>query len=349
MAKIPTTQTALVVQAIGKPLVSVSDWPVPSPGPKQVQVRVTVGALNPHDSYSRDIGLFIADDIPAVLGNDVVGEVTALGEGAKRYKVGDKVFGQGSMARGSRALQQYAVLDEDFSAEVPKGTSDDEAATLPSNIIADVVAFFDPTHLAIPAPWTGKTTTENSILIVGGGSNCGRFAVQLAHFSGFKTIVVVGGREAELRSYGATHVVDRHGGHEAVTKRIRDIVSDDLILAFDAVSAPGEQHVAINALSNSKTGKLARLRSSRGELQEALIQPKKAGYELKNVMGSSSAHADITGPFWKNLGDFLVQGKIKALEYATVDGLDADKANEVLDAYTKGPRPKQTHFHPSKI
>jgi len=136
MAITAPTQTALLVTAIGSPVTSVSNWPIPQPGPKQVQIRVTVGGLNPHDQKARDIGLFIRDDLPAILGNDVVGVVIALGEGASRFKTGDRVFGQASMKMESKALQVYAVLDEEFAAEVPEGVGEDKAATLPTNIVA---------------------------------------------------------------------------------------------------------------------------------------------------------------------------------------------------------------------
>tara|TARA_R110002003_G_scaffold130_8_gene12218 strand:- start:2535 stop:3230 length:696 start_codon:yes stop_codon:yes gene_type:complete len=136
MAITAPTQTALLVTAIGSPVTSVSNWPIPQPGPKQVQIRVTVGGLNPHDQKARDIGLFIRDDLPAILGNDVVGVVIGLGEGASRFKTGDRVFGQTSMKMESKALQEYAVLDEEFAAEVPEGVGEDKAATLPTNIVA---------------------------------------------------------------------------------------------------------------------------------------------------------------------------------------------------------------------
>ncbi|KAF2034113.1 GroES-like protein [Setomelanomma holmii] len=346
-----TTQKVLVVTAIGQPVTSVPNWPIPVPGPKQIQLRITVGGLNPHDQKARDIGVFIKDDLPAILGNDVVGVVTALGEGASRFKVGDRVFGQAHMKMESKALQEYAVLDEDYAARVPKGVSEDEAATLPTNIIADVVAFFDPSHLAIPAPWNKQGNVGDiafsAILIIGGGSNCGRFATQLASLSGFSTIVVIGGLESELKSYGATHIVDRHGGHDTVLARIRDIVGDELVYAFDAVSPPSEQHLAVNALSNSKKGKLARLVWSRGSVAGDKILAKKEGYELKNVMGVSHNHPDVTVPFWRVVGDWLVQRKIRPTEYVSVEGLDVQKVNEVLDRYRDGEKVVQPHFRVS--
>jgi hypothetical protein len=133
-----TTQTALIVRNIGEPVTAVHDWPIPQPGPKQIQVRVTTAGLNPHDQKGRDFGLFIQDDLPAILGSDIVGVVTTRGEGASRFNIGDRVFGQASMASGSvsKALQQYAVLNENSAAIAPEDFSDDECATLPTNLLA---------------------------------------------------------------------------------------------------------------------------------------------------------------------------------------------------------------------
>lgn len=84
------------------------------------------------------MGLFIKDDLPAVLGSDIVGVVTVRGKDAGRFNVGDKVFGQGSLAKGSvsKALQEYALLDEDFAARVIEGVGEHGAATVPTNLLA---------------------------------------------------------------------------------------------------------------------------------------------------------------------------------------------------------------------
>jgi NADPH2:quinone reductase len=131
------SQTALIVRTIGEPVTLDTNWPIPTPGPKQIQVRVTVAGLNPHDQKSRDIGLFIKDSLPAILGSDVVSVVTVLGESVSRFKVGDRVFGQSSIVGSdSKALQEYTVLNENFAAHVPLNWSRDEAATVPTNLLA---------------------------------------------------------------------------------------------------------------------------------------------------------------------------------------------------------------------
>lgn len=65
----PTTQKALVVTEIGKPVKLIHDQAIPEPGPKQIQVKVKIAGINPHDHKARDYGLFIAENLPAILTN----------------------------------------------------------------------------------------------------------------------------------------------------------------------------------------------------------------------------------------------------------------------------------------
>jgi NADPH:quinone reductase-like Zn-dependent oxidoreductase len=348
----PQTQKALVVTEVGKPLTLTTDRATPQPGAGQVLIHVTVAGPNPHDQKARDGGLFIAESLPAVLTNDVVGEVVTLGPGVTKYAVGDHIVGQATFDKTftQSGLQEYAVLDVDHSAKIPEGFTDDDGATLPTNVIAPLVALFDAGTLGIPAPWTDAAKNFDfkgtTLLVVGGGSNCGRLGVQLAAIAGIGRIVVVGGDEAELKSYGATDVIDRHGSPEEVTKRIRDVVGDDLIYAYDAINPPPTQTIAINALSSTKKGKLARLLPT-GPIDESKVHAKKEGYEVKNVFGSSQVRADLCKPFWEHLPQYLKEGKLKPTKYEVVSlkGWEAEKVNEVLDRYRDGKKVVKTHFH----
>ncbi|KAK8118002.1 uncharacterized protein PG998_006283 [Apiospora kogelbergensis] len=346
-------QQAIVVQEVGKPVVLVSDQPIPTPGPQQVQIKVTVGGLNPHDQKVRDVGLFVQNRLPAVLGNDVVGTVSQLGPGVQGVSVGDRIVTQGFISPNSdcsqSALQQYALADLPTLAKIPDSVSDDEAATLPSNIVAPVIGLFHTLH--IPAPWIDDTRSKTfdyagcTILIIGGGSNNGRFAVQLAKLAGIGKIVVVGGSDAELKGFGATHVLDRHGGHDAVLARIKAVVGDDLVYALDTVNAPADQHLGVNALSNSRKGLLARLVPSGPIDSSQVVGAKKGGYEVLDVHGISLTNLELCTPFWRRLPDYLLTGDIKPLGYVVKHGLDPAAVNEVLDAYRDGARVVKMHFH----
>src|SRR5207248_11252808 len=134
-----------------------------------------------------------------VLGNDVTGVVIALGSGVSSRREGDHVVGHANIAPGSTPKRIAAVCCAGCAlpAVIPKGISDHDAATLPTNIIAPLVALFDEkSGLGIPAPWTKEaeslTTRRRHYWLWAAGSNCGRFGVQLARLVEIGKIVVVG-------------------------------------------------------------------------------------------------------------------------------------------------------------
>ncbi|KAI1267986.1 putative alcohol dehydrogenase [Xylariaceae sp. FL1019] len=339
------TQKALLLREIGHPVVLTTTHPIPQPGENQVQVRVTVAGLNPHDEKTQAFNLF-KDTLPAVLTHDVVGRVSALGPGITDLAVGDRVvylpaFKSGGAQNG---LQEYAIADRLALAKIPDSVSDDEAATLPVNIFAPLVALFQT--LAIPAPWTEAASSFDyagtTLLVVGGGSNCGRFGTQLASLAGIGRIVVVGGNEEELRSYGATHVLNRHGGHDVVLSRVRDIVGDDLLYAFDAITH--DQILALNALSSTKRGALARLLPL-APVDDSKVVGKTAGYDVRDVFGSAHVYPEFSRAFWDRVMGWIGEGKIKPLNFVVKEGLSAEYVNEVLDAYRDGRAVVKTHIH----
>ncbi|EED13009.1 alcohol dehydrogenase, zinc-containing, putative [Talaromyces stipitatus ATCC 10500] len=340
------TQKAIVVSELGKPV---------------TLVKVAVAGLNPHDQKSRDWGLFILrdltpvpkdysgdTDLPSVPTNDVVGRITKLGPGVTDLAIGDRIVYQPSFAPGSKqnGLQEYALAELGALTKIPDSITDDEAATLPTNIIAPLVALFDA--LQIPAPWLPAAKdfdyANTTILIVGGGSNCGQFGVQLAKLANIGRIVVVGGDEAKLRSFGATHVIDRYAGYEMVLTKIRDIVGDDLVYAYDSINPAEGQLLALNALSSSKRGALARL-IPRVPVDESKVLGKRAGFDVRDVFGSSQVHPELAAGFWSRVPSYLESRQIKPLAYVVKRGLTAENVNEVLDAYRDGKSVAKTHIH----
>ncbi|KAJ4292940.1 hypothetical protein N0V88_005603 [Collariella sp. IMI 366227] len=264
-------QKAILLTKIGNPVILVSDRPIPQPGLNQVQLKVTVAGLNPHDQRARDIGNFVGNDLPAVLTHDVVGKVTALGQGVSSsgLAIGDRIVTLASLRPGSlqNGLQEYTLADVGALAKIPHSVSDDEAATLPTNVIAPLAGLFGKLKLGLPTPWDPAVTSAQreslTVLIVGGGSSCGKFA---------------------LKGFGATHVVGRHGGQDAVVERIRAVVGDSLVYALDAVNGPEGQLLALDALSNSREGALARL--VLGPVDESKVMGKAAGFRVLDVFSA---------------------------------------------------------------
>lgn len=297
-------------------------------------------------------GLFIRDVLPVVLTNDVVGTVVALGPGVSKYALGDRVVSHAGFAPGGvqSGLQEYALHDIGAGVKIPDSVSDDEAVTLPTALIAPLFGLFSKDKgLGIPAPWTSEAAefgyTGTSLLIVGGGSSCGKFAVQLAALAGIGRIVVVGGPEEELKSYGATHIINRHLGFDAVLEQIRAVVGDELYYAFDAINMPEGQLLAANALSSHKRGRLARLLTSFGPVDESRVVGKKAGFQVVNVLGLSQLQPEIAYPFWERVPELLTSGKLRPLGFVINDGLTVENVSEVFQAYKEGKRVTKTHIH----
>lgn len=347
-----SSQTALLVTEIGKPLVKGSR-PVPVPRENEVLIQVTVAGLNPHDAKSRDHGLFIKNSLPAVLAADLAGRVVKVGSNVTRFKEGDDVFGQTSFSigqtssstnRDTQGLQQFAILDVRATAKVPAGFSSSQVATLPTNLTTSAVALFDPAALDIPAPWdhnAAKTVDlkSQSILIVGGGTNTGKFAIQLAALVGFGNIIVVAGLKGEAaeKKLGATHVIDRTLPPSKIVANVREIVGDDLVYAYDTINSLELQAaIGVESLSNSKKGKFARLLPF-GPIDETKLSSKKfAGFETLNVFGGALARPKTGIPLWQHISELLEEGKIEPLRYHVIKGLDVDAVNRTLDGYGNG-------------
>jgi NADPH:quinone reductase len=349
----PRTQTAILLHAIGAPLRLSSGRPIPTPSPRQVLVKVRVAGLNPHDQKSRDLGLFAhLLSLPAVLSNDVVGVVTELGEAVSEseFEIGDRIVGQANWVKGSQhgGLQEHALLDVEHACRIPEDISDDEAATLPTNILAPLIALFVPEKLGFRPPWMlgeSEGYGKDTLLVIGGGSACGKFTTQLARLAGIGRIVVLGGNEAELKAYGATEVLGRFGEAGEVQDRIRGSVGEDLRYVIDTVNAPEDQHIGINALSLANGGKFVRLRRT-GQLQTGLIRAG-AKYELVDIFGSSFEYPEVCKPFWEHLPGYLRSGDIRPTTFRTIDGLDPGKINEALDDYRDGRKAVKPNVHVS--
>src|SRR5262245_51867747 len=97
------------------------DVPAPTPGPRDLLVDVRAAGLNPVDFKFRQ-GMLRAiqrPTLPFVLGNELAGEVIAVGRDVRRFRVGDRVFARVAKDRGG-AFAEQACVDEDHAATLPR-------------------------------------------------------------------------------------------------------------------------------------------------------------------------------------------------------------------------------------
>ena len=272
-------------------------------------------------------------------------------------QAGDHIFGQTNYLKRSNdqcGLQEYCLLDAYTVAEVPPSFTDDDGASLVTNIVSPFWAIFGAHGLRLPFPFPGEDApppaelsidySKQTIVIIGAGSNCGKYAVQVCALAGFGTIVATADlakNEAVLRSYGATHIIDRHAVN--MEAQIRAIVGDELLYAFDAIN--NDFTLAVSVLSNSRRGILASMVPGKVEHPDR-IREKREGYEATWIKGQSHNQPELGRKFWKWLPVWMEEGRTKATGWEVIRGLDAERVNGVLDVYRDGGVPKrQVHVH----
>jgi NADPH:quinone reductase-like Zn-dependent oxidoreductase len=180
-------------------VVKLVDVEKPVPTDDQVLIKVRAASLNALDVYvTRDswlgrliFGLRKPRDTR--LGQDVAGQVEAVGKNVTRFKPGDEVFG---ISRG--ALAEYACTPERALVMKPPNVSFEQAASIP---LAGLTA--------LQGLHEGKIQPRQKVLINGATGGVGTFAVQIAKSLGAEVTAVCSTRNVDLvRSIGADHVID---------------------------------------------------------------------------------------------------------------------------------------------
>ncbi len=205
------TMRAVVWTAYGSPeVLVVREVPRPSPGDGEVLVRVHAASVFAGDCELRRLDLPLLLWLPlrfyfgwtrpkrvTVLGQELAGEVTAVGRAVSRYKPGDQVFAATGFRLGGYA--EYACLPEDaMMARKPANLTMEEAATLP-------VGGYNALHFMTLA----HIQRGERVLINGAGGSIGTVAIQLAKAYGAEVTAVDAAHKLDLlRSIGADEVID---------------------------------------------------------------------------------------------------------------------------------------------
>ena len=182
MEKLPAQMTVIAISKPGGPEVLLPESrPVPSPGPGEILVKVAAAGVNRPDvaqrsgSYPPPPG---ASDLP---GLEIAGEVVAVGAGASKHKLGDKVM---SLVAGG-GYAQYCIAQAAQAMAVPPSLSMLEAGAIPETLMTVWHNVFE----------RGALKAGETLLIHGGSSGIGTMAIQLAKAFGAKVIVTVGSKE----------------------------------------------------------------------------------------------------------------------------------------------------------
>jgi NADPH2:quinone reductase len=177
------------------------DLPDPQLAGTQVLVKVGAVSVNPIDTYLRSGANYWPLPKPFIIGCDLAGTVTAVGPGARRFKVGDRVWGsnQGLMGRQG-TFAEYCGPEEQWLYPTPASVSDEQAAACALVGITAHLGLFRETQLQ-----AGET-----IFVNGGTGGVGSVVVQMAKAAGARVLATAGSPEkvAALKQLGADAAVN---------------------------------------------------------------------------------------------------------------------------------------------
>ncbi|WP_045821152.1 NADP-dependent oxidoreductase [Williamsia herbipolensis] len=206
----------------------------PEPAEGQVRIRVAATSFNSVDGTIRAGAMQgpIPVDLPHVPGLDVAGVVDALGGGADRFAVGDRVIGFLPFAPDG-ASAEYVVAAVDGLTPAPTSIPLADAAALPLVGLTAWQALFE--HAGLRA--------GQRILVNGAGGAVGGYAVQLAAAAGAHVIATAGpSSRARVTAAGAHEIVD----HTATD--LLDAVTEPVDVLLNLAAIDRDRLTALAAL-----------------------------------------------------------------------------------------------------
>ncbi len=239
------------------------DVPVPHPARGEVLVEVTAAAVNNTDLWTREGAYGREDDphavagwqgvpldFPRIQGGDVVGVVTAVGDGVDEAII------------GRRVLLDPTRYADDSTADADDSTADADEPTLVAVLGSEqdggfaeyVVIAADQAHDVTDSPLSdeqlaclpiaygtatgmlerAQVRADETVLVTGASGGVGLALVQLAHARGAHVIALTtADHEAAVRDAGASHTVLRDEG--SIPDRIREAAEGPVAVVADVV------------------------------------------------------------------------------------------------------------------
>ncbi|SCF46934.1 NAD(P)H-quinone oxidoreductase [Micromonospora mirobrigensis] len=172
-----------------------AEVPDPEPGPGEVVVDVRASAVNRADLLQRQGHYPPPPGAPAYPGLECSGVISAIGRDVTGWTVGQEVC---ALLAGGGYAERVAVPAGQL-LPVPAGVDPVDAAALPE--VACTV-WSNVVRLA-------RLAAGETLLVHGGGSGIGTFAVQLGRALGATVLVTArAAKHDRLRELGAAHTID---------------------------------------------------------------------------------------------------------------------------------------------
>jgi putative PIG3 family NAD(P)H quinone oxidoreductase len=312
---------AIEIQHPGGPeVLTPASHPVPKPGRGEILIKVAAAGVNRPDILQRR-GLYPsppgASEIP---GLEVAGEIVGSGEGATRFRRGEKVCAL--VAGGGYA--EYCAVHESNALPIPSGVDMIEAAALPETFFTVWTNLFQ----------RGKLKPGETVLIHGGTSGIGTTAIMLAKAFG-AIVLTTAGSEEKCQACVAL------GADFAINYRTQDFVEEirkftDGIGVAVILDIGAGDYVARNYKAAALNGRIIQVGIQDGVARELNLMPmlaKRLTHTGSTLRSRTVAEkAQIAQELERQVWPLLHQGKIKPQIFKVFRMEEAAEAHALMES-----------------
>jgi NADPH2:quinone reductase len=311
--------TAIGIRAPGGPeMLDPQQRPVPKPGAGEVLVKVLAAGVNRPDVMQRQGRYPPPPGAPDIPGLEIAGEVVALGDGAKRWKSGDRIM---ALVVGG-GYAEYCAAHESHALPM-NALSPVEAAAIPET-------FFTVWHNVFQR---GALKNGETLLVHGGSSGIGTTAIQLAKNFGARVIVTAGSDDKceACRKIGADVAINYKTQDFVVeTKKATHDKGADLIL--DMV---GGDYIARNYEAAAVEGRIVQIafqRESKTTVDFMRIMLKRLHHTGSTLRARAvEDKAAIARAVEQNALPLIAAGKVKPIIFKTFPLKEAAAAHALME------------------
>jgi putative PIG3 family NAD(P)H quinone oxidoreductase len=291
-----------------------ADLPMPAPGAGEVRLRVAFAGLNRADLF-QVAGQYPAPEETAMVpGLEVSGTVEALGADVDGLAIGTEVC---ALLTGG-GYAEYCTVPATQIRALPPGLSLKDAAGLPEALLTNWLALVR--H--------GQVQLGERVLVTGGSSGIGSFAIPMLRELGVQPIALAHGEEkiALCQQLGA-QVVDYRSANLAET--IKAHSPQGVAVVLDMLGGPFVDTAMQVLIPGGRLVSIALLQGSRLEMNVGRLLMKNlqwTGLTLRSQ--SAETKAELWREAWARLGEAIAAGRLRPVLDTVFPLEEAEKAHK---------------------